>query len=154
MLVVLTGLLLILWVVYKTKDYIRSKNWPHTNGNITKLDLQTKIDAIHFYRRHSTYPVVEYEYSVNGKAFVGGNVTFDTRNIFKEKFTEHKYEKYMPWDSWTIGKEVVVFYNSKNPSESVLIKDLLPYRRSHYLALVITGLILLSIGFVIENINV
>lgn len=152
MLLMITGTVLLVWVLLKTYKYFHASRWLSTNGNINSITISKAYDSIRFAKQESLYPVVSYEYQVDGKSYKGKIASFDIRNLFKETNTFSGNES-MPWDHWSENSVISVFYNPKSPCQSVLIRSLLPKRKSHYLALTITGLLLIGIGTLLERVS-
>ena len=153
MLIIVIGLIILLWAWYKSSNYRKANNWLNVTGKLIEIEQATKVEPEVYNFRTYVFPVVKYEYLVNGELYEGNKVTFDKRNVFKEKVSYPTYERTMPWDSWREGVELDVFYNPKYPSESVLIRVLLPYRKSHYIALTVAGFLLVIIGVILESVN-
>jgi len=83
----------------------QSQHWPKVNGVVEKgLDfpLSKIIDFL-------------YSYEVNGSTYKGAEPFF--ANSFKN-FSQKKASKLM--DTYTIGKQIKVFYNPSNPKISTL----------------------------------
>ena len=152
MLVTITGLIVLVWVVFKTAKYLTSVNWNKINGKIININIENKLEPIRFAVRESIYPVITYEYVVNGVTYQSHNVSFDIRNLFKEKNNIFG-DTTMTWESWENNSIVEVFYNPKHHAESVIIRTLQPKRKSHYLALTTTGVLLVVIGVFLEQLS-
>jgi len=149
MLVIITGLIVLVWVIFKTAKYLTSVNWQKINGKITNINTENKLEPIRFAVRESIYPIITYEYVVNSVTYQGHNASFDIRNLFKETNSAFGGTT-MTWESWKNNSIIEIFYNHKQPAESVVIRSLLPKRRSHYLALTTTGVLLVIIGTLLE----
>lgn len=89
-----------------------AQSWPGTPGTV----LMSSVQSQHSGRSHSTYPVVVYQYSVNGKTYQSqtikaGEQFFNVRVVGQAQATVARYP---------IGTSVTVYYNAENPAESAL----------------------------------
>ena len=120
--ILLAGFLLMLgagWLAYQTSDHLakghESKNWTGTEGVITKSGkaatyIGTPLD-------------VQYLFEADGKKLDGGRVFYggilvlnqlpDDQQAFLKKYPK--------------GKSVIVYYNERNPKESVLEPGMAKY---------------------------
>lgn len=96
--------------------------------------------------RQYSYPVVEYEYEIDGKSFRSTKVSDSVKDIavpaignFGSKIPDS--EKF--WHTWVKGTNVTAYVNPKDPSDAVLVPQLPKKRKSHYVALVVSGVLLL-----------
>ncbi len=115
----------------------KAKQWPTTKGNITSCEVKEDI------LRSSTgsivnvyYVEISYDYRVNGISFTGNRITFgsphydyQTASLIKERFDA--------------GKAIDVYYDQKNPAESVLV----PYSK-HAMRSLVPGIFFLATGIV------
>jgi hypothetical protein len=92
---------------------IRSKRWPAIEGTIVKSRLVgTAVrgwDGDYFVETNVN---INYRYSVNGSVYFSSRV-----NSIKSPFNEYP-RNYA--DRYPLGKDVIVYYNPKNPSDAVL----------------------------------
>lgn len=89
-----------------------AQSWPSTSGTVLMSSVQSKTSG----RSHSTYPVVVYQYEVNGKSYQSQNIKageqyMSVRVIGQAQETVARYP---------IGASVTVYYNPANPAESAL----------------------------------
>lgn len=89
-----------------------AQSWPSTMGTVLMSSVQSK----HTGKSHSIYPVVVYQYTVNGKGYQSqtikaGEQFFNVRIIGQAQETVSRYP---------IGAQVLVYYNPANPQESAL----------------------------------
>jgi hypothetical protein len=87
-------------------------SWPGTTGTVLMSSVQSKRTG----RSHSLYPVVVYQYEVNGKGYQGqtikaGEQYLNVRVAGQAQATVARYP---------IGATVTVYYNPANPAESAL----------------------------------
>jgi hypothetical protein len=86
--------------------------WPGTMGTVLMSSVQTK----HTGKNLSIYPVVVYQYQVNGQTYQNqtikaGEQYFNVRIMGQAQETVNKYP---------IGAQVMVYYNPANPQDSAL----------------------------------
>ncbi|MGF1657057.1 MAG: DUF3592 domain-containing protein, partial [Verrucomicrobiales bacterium] len=83
-----------------------SCTWSTTTGIILESHLDEDSDGF--------VPRVAYQYSVEGERYMNARLYFHTCNSDSERGAEkHLF-------SYPLGKPVKIFYNTKNPSDSVL----------------------------------
>jgi hypothetical protein len=89
-----------------------AQTWPSTTGTILVSTIQSKRIG----QSHKTYPVVVYQYAVNGQGFQGQTI----------KAGEHLLNARLPGQPqatvarYPVGAIVPVYYNPANPAESTL----------------------------------
>jgi hypothetical protein len=89
-----------------------AQSWPSTSGTVLMSSVQSRRTG----RSNSIYPVVVYQYEVNGKTYQGqiikaGEQFLNVRVAGQAQATVARYP---------IGASVAVYYNPSNPSESAL----------------------------------
>ena len=118
--------------------------WSHTDGVLIELHSGYAEERIKYSSLKYEYPVAEYEYYVQGKKHVGTKITVEPKNawVLVDEVSHSQ------WSQWKKGENVPVFFDPCNPAHAVLIPQLQPRRRSHLVALTLSGLLLLlgSIG--------
>jgi len=113
------------------------KIWPSTAGEIIKSEIEkgwTRVGTGNK-RRRVPYekPLIEYSYMVNGQSLVGDKVSFGLAEgstttstgtqlgpVGVEKHEIVKSPAREIVDKYTVGAEVMVYYNPGNPSDAVL----------------------------------
>lgn len=91
-----------------------AQNWPSTTGTILMSSVQSRRSSRH--GGHSNYPVIVYQYEVNGK-------TYQSQRI---KAGEQFFNVNVSWeaqkivDRYMIGAKVPVYYDPNNPAEAAL----------------------------------
>lgn len=94
-----------------------AQSWPSTTGKVLMSSVQSSsVQSSHSGRSHSTYPVVVYQYEVNGKThqsqtIKAGERYLNVRVIGQAQATVARYP---------IGADVTVYYNPANPADSAL----------------------------------
>ena len=89
-----------------------AQSWPSTSGTVLMSSVQSRQSG----RSHSTYPVVVYQYAVNGRTYQNqtikaGEQFMNVRIMGQAQATVARYP---------IGANVTVYYNPANPAESAL----------------------------------
>jgi len=89
-----------------------AQSWSGTMGNVLMSSVQSK----HTGKSLSVYPIVVYQYEVNGKTYQSqtikaGEQFFNVRIMGQAQETVNRYP---------IGAQVMVYYNPANPQESAL----------------------------------
>ena len=91
-----------------------AQSWPSTTGTVLMSSVQSRRSG----QSYSTYPVVAYQYEVNGKQFQSqtikaGEQYMSIRVLGEAQATAARYP---------VGAIVTIYYNPANPAESVLEK--------------------------------
>ena len=89
-----------------------AQSWSGTMGTVLTSTVQSKRTG----NSTSTYPVVIYQYEVNGKSYQSqtikaGEQFFNVRILGEAQATANRYP---------VGAQVMVYYNPANPQESAL----------------------------------
>ena len=89
-----------------------SRNWPHTNGPVVYSEVERHSGR----KRGSSYsPSIKYQYSIQEQQYEGDMIAFGMKNVSAgQGFAERFVKKYPQ------GKDIQVFYNPLEISESVL----------------------------------
>lgn len=89
-----------------------AQSWPGTSGTVLMSSVQSKRTG----RSHSTYPVVVYQYQVNGRDYQGQTIKAGEQflNVRVAGQTQATVARY------PIGAKVTVYFNPQNPAESAL----------------------------------
>ncbi|KXK12812.1 MAG: hypothetical protein UZ14_CFX002002050 [Chloroflexi bacterium OLB14] len=90
-----------------------SQNWSTTTGKILMSSVQSQRSSTGGY---SIYPVIVYQYEVNGKTYQ--NQTVRVGDKFLKINVVGQAQKTV--DKYPIGKEVTVYYDPNNPAECAL----------------------------------
>jgi len=88
-----------------------SQNWPSVDGKIISSSIRTSSSSGAGRSRY--YPVVEYEYSVDGKSLRGDRISFDTQPVSHQSAT-------VITKRYSVGRVVPVFYDPEDASKCVL----------------------------------
>jgi len=89
-----------------------AQSWQSTMGTVLSSSVQSRRSG----NSTSTYPVVVYQYQVNGQmhqsqTIKAGEQFFNVRIIGEAQATSARYP---------VGAQVLVYYNPANPKESAL----------------------------------
>lgn len=89
-----------------------AQSWPGVMGTVLSSSVESRRSG----NSTSTYPVVVYQYQVNGQVHQGqtikaGEQFFNVRIIGEAQATAARYP---------VGAQVMVYYNPANPKESAL----------------------------------
>ena len=89
-----------------------AQSWPSTMGTVLMSSVQSRRSG----NSTSIYPVVVYQYSVNGQTYQSqtvkaGEQFFNVRVLGQAEETVRRYP---------IGAQVMVYYNPANPQQSAL----------------------------------
>ena len=144
MLLILIGFMLILWAIVHTRPYRVAKKWKQVDGVVLSSSIERHLEPAVYANLLFLHPHVKYKYEVDGAQYVGEKVSLEKRN---ELIPGDNTDSY--WDKWGPGENVVVYFNPLAPSESVLIPYLQSWRKSHYIALIVAGVLLMVVGFLV-----
>lgn len=115
--IMLAGIGLVVWRIWKSRRIKAISSWPETAGSIVDHDI-SKVDISDADDHGADYrfdPVVKYTYNVEGKVFHGSKIGINTpRFTMGSKAEQYLLEKY------PIGKEISVFYNPSKPADAVI----------------------------------
>ncbi len=106
------GMILVMGILFSDiPTMIVSQGWPTTDGTILYHKFVGQMFEEYdgdFYKNIDVY--IRYQYSVNGISFTSLSI-----NSINTPFYPSSYASRYP-----VGKDVIVFYNPKAPSEAVL----------------------------------
>ncbi|MEW8523899.1 MAG: DUF3592 domain-containing protein [Candidatus Thiodiazotropha endolucinida] len=126
--------------------YKQHNNWIEDKAKIVDIGEASEIVAIGQYSKLKYfYPVIDYEYAVDGKNYSGNTVSNEKENVWVAEVNgwgDPNPETARWWLSLKPEDDIPVFINPKNHSDTVLVKGASKVRRSHHLALLLGGLLL------------
>jgi hypothetical protein len=108
---ILVGAIWLLWSLYSLRKGGKSENWNRTTGIITK----SVITDLSIRKGHGTCPIIHYEYSLDGRTYKSDRITWGNVHSSCTRSASAKVT-----DKYKEGKEVKIYYNPDNISESVL----------------------------------
>lgn len=135
------GLAFLAYGVYVLLNHSIAKSWPTVEGKLKALSYVEELEPSE-YRVMYLAPKPKYEYVVNGVSYQGNTFCLDTKSGWIEEKKISKASNFF----CNVGDSLKVRYNPKNPVKSVLQVSLSPKRKSHYLAICVSGILLVSIG--------
>jgi len=109
---ILVGVLLLLFVTRQWVIGYSSHNWQTVQGQIT---TSKAIPCSRKYHRFGSQASIVYKYSVNGVSYSSNNITFALDSLTTFCGNAEKIMTRYP-----LGKDVLVYYDPKNPEKSVL----------------------------------
>lgn len=112
---VVVALFLARWSMKQKARVNASQNWPSTTGRIlfSSVEQRRTSNARGGYST-SYYPVVRYDYTVNGQQYQGGTINFGQVGLGSYNAVAQKAAQY------PVGSMVQVYYNPENPADAVL----------------------------------
>jgi hypothetical protein len=136
---------------------IKSKNWKQVSATVVSIDEAHEEVAYSEYQKIKYFfPLIEYTYEFDGEKYTSNNVSFDIQNIWipeVDSFGNKTNDDQKSWSAWAVGSKIDVYVDPKRPSNSIVYKGLSKKRKSHIIALLLVGTILLSLWlFFIKNI--
>jgi len=171
-LIILTGVLILVFPDIKTTivliialilmafglngiiPYHVAKRWIKVKGTIEVI--KEHVEEVWDQQYSATsyyYPLVKYIYNYDGNNYKNDRVSFEKQNIWTDGINlwgDKLPESDKPWHEWVEGKEIDVYINPKTPQESVLIPFLAKKRRSHHLALILSGVIVFVLWMLLK----
>ncbi len=148
-------------IIKKSKE--ASKNWKKIEADV--VDLKIKVFMSPSHRGRTTFhyiPDITYKYDIDDISYTSKQVSFDEKKVFEPALKDinsyyygvSKHNKpnelFKKWDK---TKKVDIFYNPKNPQESVIyltFKYSMPYYRPAVIFTFLTMLVnMIFIGLLI-----
>ncbi|MEW8202129.1 MAG: hypothetical protein AB2764_08460 [Candidatus Thiodiazotropha endolucinida] len=126
--------------------YKQHSDWIEDKAKIVDIGEASEIVAIGQYSQLKYfYPVIDYEYAVDGKNYSGNTVSVEKENVWVPEVNgwgDPNPDTVRWWLSLNPEDDIPVFINPKNHSDTVLVKGASKARRSHHLALLLGGVLL------------
>jgi len=94
------------------------------------------------------YPVVSYTYEVDGAMYASMRVCFEKENVWRPAVDDWGGRNQMDgffWSEWAEGSVIDVYVRPGSPRESVIVRDLSRKRRSHHLAILLAGVLVITL---------
>jgi hypothetical protein len=92
-----------------------SKNWPATTGKIIASGIEPRRSRSGSGSGTSYYPVVQYQYVIDGRTYMGNRITFGNQVGYGwTNMAQKQVDQYPP------GANVAVFYDPNDPGMAVL----------------------------------
>ena len=121
-----------------------SRNWPMTTGKILAAGIEPRSSRSGS-SGYSTsyYPVVQYEYTVNGQRYLGNRITFGMAVGYGWTGMAQKQIT-----GYSVGSNVAVFYDPNQPENAVLERTAGTGSRILWLvAIMILVILVITVGF-------
>jgi len=146
------GLLVVsaLLIAFGTKGllpYFMARNWPTTSARIIRIKEEWRdvpLSPIIFVKYW--YPLVEYEYMVDGMKYCSNRVSFKIQDIWVpevDKWGKQTEESAKLWSSWQDHMKIPIYFNPRNPKAAVIVKAIGRGRIGHYLSSIVGGILCL-----------
>ncbi len=146
---ILVGILITVYLVYRLRQAFSSHLWPGVVGDLDSADLRRVVyrgKEVNGTLDQASADIVSfaYHYQVHGQTYRGTRVTFSdainkTSSSLKKIQAMHQ------------GKDqIVVYYNPKNPDQSVLIPGTSLYNFTPF----ITSLLFIGVGYFIMILDI
>jgi Protein of unknown function (DUF3592) len=127
--------------VYILQSHVQAKTWPTVAGTLTQLSYEDEYDSAE-YRNQYLVAKPQYHYLVNGVKYQGSTFCLDEKSGWIEEKKIRKTSNFF----CNVGDTLKVHYHPKNPAKSVLQIALSEKRKSHYLAICASGILLIAIS--------
>ncbi|MFW9896978.1 MAG: DUF3592 domain-containing protein [Candidatus Thorarchaeota archaeon] len=144
------GILIFILIIRYIIITVRCSKWPAVIGEVVSSEMKPKYKKLAEFAEaaHTVVgiyrPEITYTYQVNGEKYTNNQVRPVGRNVYKDKPLVQRVLNLFPE-----GYKVYIFYNPKNPHNSVLD----PWIRFSPVAITIpTALIFLGLGFCFSGI--
>lgn len=128
--------------VIRIDQFKLSHRWKKIEGKL--LHKKVVIDNPYAERDYvkSYFPYMKYSYSVEGRVYVSDKVAnYRELRDFPEEIEEMMESLSIP--------DLIVYFNPKKPSESLLIPDLPVHRKIFWIFIFLLGLVLLTVGLLV-----
>ena len=126
--------------------YKNLKHWHPVSATLLDIHQETIDERTRYGKIPYIYPSVRYEYSVNGKSYISDRVGYGIENYWvylDQAWGSETKPQNVFWDNWKTGDSITVYVNPANTAMSVIVQALNKKRHSHYLAIFVSGILLL-----------
>lgn len=115
--ILVVGVGFLIWSGYTYSKASASSGWPSVSGTVVVSEVDKTTQTTNSNVKWVFNPILKYEYKVDGIAYSGERIRFTSFSLSYKK--EIKAKRVI--SAYPVGKSVPVFYNPKNPSDSVLV---------------------------------
>lgn len=137
----ISGIILICYGIYSLKKIHSQKRWLPVKIDITDIKISSGEESLSPYNVVTYYfPVANYHYSYESHQYTGSRVAYDKKSIWSED--KNEIEELIK----RISENRVAYINPDKPNDSVILRTLSKHRRSHYLALILSGILIIVIA--------
>jgi len=112
---VIIALIFIVLALRNSRKANLSRNWPETTGKIIASGIDPRRSHTSGGYSTSYYPVVQYQYQVEGRTYLSNRITFGGEIGYGwTNMAQKQVDNYPP------GANVAVFYDPNDPATAVL----------------------------------
>jgi len=152
-LLLITSAVLIAIGLYRIFTYNNTNTWKSVSANILSIEEHYKEVVVAYSLIKYYYPKISYEYTFNKVKYNSDTVCKNIENIWVSEVdnfgVKTKPEKRF-WSAWKVNGNIEAYVNPNKPQESVIIKTINKKYKSHNLALIISGILLLLVLYAIK----
>ena len=141
MILIILGIAIFGWVIFKLAPYHKLKAWNKVEGIITKSDSAPFKEPQVYVNVTLIRPLIEYSYNFKGQEFKGHTISLEDHSLKANPNSQN-----LIWSKWVKDQTCSVYVNPGNAQLSLLYRGLLPNRKNHYLALCAVAMLLIAIG--------
>ncbi len=146
------GLALVGFASRRTLPYLLARRWLPARATVISIS-ETWVDVPMRYKPLKYYfPKIVFEYEIYGRTFRSNRTSFEKENIWQPEVdlcgVPNAKDEFF-WAKWIKGTPINVYVNPGNLSESVIVRDLNRKRRSHHLAVMVSGIIVVFLWAVL-----
>ena len=148
-LVLAMGGVLVARGIVPLRRYRALESWAQRTAVVKRIEEREEVVPLSESTQNKYfYPAVEYEYLANGQRHAAQTVSLEKENVWVpevDRWGNPTPPSARWWLTLAPGSELPVFVNPLNEREAVLVRMLDRRRRSHHLALVVAGMILIAL---------
>ncbi|MDH5389189.1 MAG: DUF3592 domain-containing protein [Gammaproteobacteria bacterium] len=140
--------------IFRLNKYSSLNKWVKLGAIILSIKESWKDVALSPYSiAKYYYPEIEYEYNFNSNSYKSKAVSFNLQNIWVcevDDFGIEAKDDDMFWRAWQKGDEISIYVNPQQPSQAVIINELVSQYKSHNLALIISGILIFTLWLYVK----
>lgn len=106
--VVIAGIVFCVLGFGKLPNALASSKWPTADGKVTSSKVFLNPESTRYY-----HPEISYQYTVNDLPYTADKLSYHGGSFSKG-------EAQLKADEYSVGKEVLVYYNPSDPHQAVL----------------------------------
>lgn len=141
-LIVICGIVFLVVGGRRLWQYHVVQSWSTTEGTLVEVSTGTARERIKYSDLTYVFPIAAYQYSVQGHVYQSERLSIDPKSVWLSA----ESVDLAPWKHWKPGAPIPVHFDSARPDRSVVFPKLHPHRRSHFLALVLAGFLIILAG--------
>lgn len=147
-LLLVIGSALIFLAVLRVYPYCRARRWRPVCATIVAVSQAWADVPMRFMSLRYYYPLVEYAYEVDGAMYASTRVSFEKENVWQPAVDDwggrNPRDEFF-WSEWAEGSVIDVYVRPGSPRESVIVRDLSKKRRSHHMAILLAGVLVITL---------